>query len=374
MHRYLFIDRDGTLIEEPPDTQQIDSCERLRLLPHVISTLRWAQKVGGYRLVIITNQDGLGTASFPEKSFWTVQNLLTDIFSSEGISWYAIHIDRSKKEAPSPYRKPSPLFLLPYIESGIDRERSFVIGDRRTDMLLAQRIGLRGLWLPNPLHQRDTSLPNAVLVKDWRDIQTFLRSQLFFMEVKRQTKETYIHLQMTLYGSGVVEVQTGIGFFDHMLTLLAFHAGWDFRLRAVGDIHVDAHHTIEDVAIVVGEALRRLLLDKKGLRRYGQSTWEQIFLPMDEALALVAVDLSGRGLIKWNASFSEAPGTISPILWRHFFETLAREAGITLHIQVQGEDAHHMIEAVFKGVGRALKSALQREEEDSILPSTKGTL
>ncbi|MCS7153494.1 MAG: imidazoleglycerol-phosphate dehydratase HisB [Bacteroidia bacterium] len=374
MRRYLFIDRDGTLIEEPPDTQQVDSCERLRLLPYVISTLRWAQKVGGYRLVMITNQDGLGTPSFPEKNFWSVQNLLIDIFSSEGVSWYAIHIDRSKESAPSPYRKPSPLFLLPYIESGIDRERSFVIGDRRTDMLLAQRIGLRGLWLPNPLHQRDPSLPNAVLVKDWRDIQFFLRSRLFFIEVERQTKETHIHLQMTLYGSGAVEVQTGIGFFDHMLTLLAFHAGWDFRLRAVGDLHVDVHHTIEDVAIVIGEALRRLLSDKRGLHRYGQAIQEQLLLPMDEALAFVAVDLSGRGLIKWNASFSEAPGNISPTLWRHFFETLAREAGITLHIWVRGKEAHHMIEAVFKGVGRALKAALQREEEDLILPSTKGAL
>ncbi|MCX8113038.1 MAG: imidazoleglycerol-phosphate dehydratase HisB [Bacteroidia bacterium] len=375
VHRYLFIDRDGTLIEEPADTQQVDSCERLRLLPRVLSVLRWAQEVGGYRLVLITNQDGLGTEAFPEQKFWIIQRLLMDLCASEGVIWYGLHIDRSRNDSPSPYRKPSPIFLLPYVEAGLDIERSFVIGDRRTDMLLAQRLGLRGLWLPNPLHPRDTSLPGAIWVENWQDVLEALKRAVFSTHVVRQTNETNLSVRLTLYGEGRVRVHTGIGFLDHMLTLMAFHAGWDMELVAEGDLHVDAHHTMEDVAIGLGRALYRLLQDKRGLHRYGQDvkgSWRLV--PMDEALALVAMDLSGRGLLVWRVALSEAPGGLSVSLWKHFFETLAREAALTLHIQAHGEDAHHTIESIFKGVGRALREALQREAAERILPSTKGTL
>lgn len=370
VYRYLFIDRDGTLIEEPPDTQQVDSCERLRLLPHVISVLRWAQQIGGYRLVIITNQDGLGTETFPEAHFWTVQRLLTDIFNSEGIQWYGLHIDRSRASAPSFYRKPSPLLLLPYFRD-IDRQRSFVIGDRATDMWLAARLGIRGLWLHNPLHPHSESIPGAISVRDWQAIGAELRRMIFSVTLRRQTKETRISLSLSLYGTGDIEVHTGIGFFDHMLTLLAFHAGWDIRLHAEGDLHVDPHHTIEDVGIILGQALHQLTEDKRGLNRYGQ--YIQRVLPMDEALGIVGVDLSGRGMAIWRGTLPEAPGNIPQTLWKHFFETLAREAKMTLHLHLQGEDAHHIIEAAFKGVGRALREALHRKEGAAI-PSTKGTL
>ncbi|MEN3041002.1 MAG: imidazoleglycerol-phosphate dehydratase HisB [Bacteroidia bacterium] len=373
MERYLFIDRDGTLIVEPPDTQQIDSCERLKLLPRVISVLRWAQQVGGYQLVMITNQDGLGSESFPEERFWTIQRLLMDIFAAEGISWYGLHIDRSRSETPSFYRKPSPLLLLPYVEKGIDRERSFVIGDRLTDMLLAQRLGLRGIWMANPIHSQEP-LPFAYIVKSWPEIQGLLRRRVFSIRLSRKTKETSVELFLSLYGEGQTSIQTGIGFFDHMLTLLAFHAGWDLELRAEGDLWVDPHHTVEDVAITLGQALYQLLRDKRGIHRYGQSVDAARWLPMDEAISVVAIDISGRGLATWQLPLTESLGGITPTLWKHFFETLAREAAITLHIQSRGEDAHHIVEAVFKGVGRALREALHREGEAALVPSTKGSL
>lgn len=374
MHRYLFIDRDGTLIEEPPDTQQVDRCSRLRLLPGVLSVLRWAQEVGGYRLVMITNQDGLGTSTFPETHFWEVQRLLMEIFASEGIKWYGLHIDRSRSDSPSFFRKPSPLFLLPYIRSGIDADRSFVIGDRVTDMHLAERLGLRGLWMKNPLHPRISDGLSATPVESWQDVYAHLRRALFSTRVVRQTRETAITLDLSLYGEGRTCIQTGLGFLDHMIELLAFHAGWDIELRAKGDLHVDAHHTVEDVAIVIGRALRELLNDKRGLYRYGQWSLVERLLPMDESAAFIAIDLSGRGVAVWEATFADSPGGISPSLWKHFFETLAREGTFTLHLYLRGEDAHHMIEAAFKGTGRALREALQRSLFSNTLPSTKGIL
>jgi len=379
--RYLFIDRDGTLIEEPPDTQQIDSYEKLRLLPGVISTLKWAQQVGGYQLVMITNQDGLGTASFPEEAFWGPQRLLLDILASEGITWAGIHIDRSPAASPSFYRKPSPLLLLPYVTGAIDKERSFVIGDRVSDMELACRLRLRGLWLPNPLHQR--TLPSAVApfvqeVASWAEVQQVLERALFTTQVSRQTQETAVSLQLTLYGRGKMHITTGIGFLDHMLTLLGYHAGWDLTLEAKGDLHVDTHHTVEDVAIALGQALRNIQADKRGIHRYGQSAeastpiWRA--LPMDESLALVAVDLSGRGYAHWEVALSEGVGSIAPALWKHFFETLAREGHFTLHLWARGAEGHHMVEALFKGLGRALREAFRRSYDQLTVPSTKGVL
>ncbi|MCX7606986.1 MAG: imidazoleglycerol-phosphate dehydratase HisB [Bacteroidia bacterium] len=378
--RYLFIDRDGTLIEEPPDTQQVDSYERFRLLPGVLSVLRWAQRMG-YRLVMITNQDGLGTDAFPEEAFWGPHNLLLDICSAEGISWEGIHIDRSRADAPSHYRKPSPLLLLPYLSAGIDRERSFVIGDRPTDMELAHRMGLRGLWLSNAIHgwgeklfPEDTVFP----VRSWSDIQQVLMESLFQVLLRRETRETQVEIYMALYGRGKVQVATGIGFLDHMLELLAYHAGWNLSLQAKGDLHVDYHHTIEDIAIVLGQALRKLQADKRGICRYGQSEENpmriQQVLPMDEALALVAVDLSGRGTYVGHFHVSESVGGIPASLWAHFFETLAREAAFSLHVRAEGKDAHHIIEAIFKGLGRSLRQAFRRDYEDVEVPSTKGLL
>lgn len=374
--RYLFIDRDGTLIEEPPDTQQVDSCERLRPLPYVISTLRLAQRLG-YRLVLITNQDGLGTPNFPEEAFWGPHRLLMRFLASEGITWYGQHIDRSPAGAPSPYRKPSPLLLLPYLTADLDREASFVIGDRPSDVELARRLGLKAIWLENSLHPLPEKLtPYAHKVANWLEIGRFLSQAVFFTREVRQTRETAVQLALSLYGQGSGEIETGIPFFDHMLTLLAFHSGWDMRLLAKGDLAVDLHHTIEDVAIVLGQALARLLWDKKGLRRYGQALLEiRRHVPMDEALGVVAVDLSGRGVCRWQVPLGSAmPGGVPPSLWKHFFETLAREGRFNLHLWAQGEDEHHLLESLFKGLGRALREALSRDWEALSLPSTKGVL
>lgn len=379
MPYYLFVDRDGTLLEEPPDTQQIDSYERFRLLPGVLSTLRWAMQMG-YRLVMITNQDGLGTPAFPEERFWGPQKLLLDICESEGIRWTGIHIDRSRSDHPSPYRKPSALLLLPYLEGPIDRQRSFVIGDRYTDMLLAERIRVRGLWLENALHPLLEGWPPSTetyqRVANWAQIQRLLAEQFFFTQLRRTTAETQVHLRLAVYGQGKAQVHTGIGFLDHMITLLAHHAGWTLDLEAWGDLEVDSHHTLEDVGLVLGQALYRLLEDKRGLARYGQSGVPPACraLPMDEALALVAVDLSGRGGLRWEVALSEAVGGASPALWRHFFETLAREARFTLHLWAQGLDGHHLLEAIFKGLGRALRQAFERDYNQWSVPSSKGSL
>ena len=374
--RYLFIDRDGTLIEEPADTEQIDSYERLRLKAHVISALKLAQRLG-FRLVMVTNQDGLGSPAFPEAHFWGPHRLLLHILESEGISWEGIHIDRSPASAPSPFRKPSPLMILPYLQNA-DKTRSLVIGDRVTDVEMAYRAGLRAIYLPNP---RQGPLPPhlepvAFRAKEWTEIMALLPRMVFSTRYERQTRETRVSLHLTLYGTGNGKIQTGIGFLDHMLTLLAYHAGWDLELMAEGDLEVDAHHTVEDVAIALGEALRGLLADVGGLQRYGQWRLEgtRRYLPMDEALALVVVDFSGRGHCEWQVQISEGPGGISPPLWKHFFQTFATRAGLTLHLWAAGEEPHHLIEALFKGLGRALREALHRDWNQTTIPSTKGLL
>ncbi len=374
--RYLFIDRDGTLIEEPADTEQIDQYERLRLKPAVISALKLAQRLG-FRLVMVTNQDGLGTPAFPEETFWGPHRLLMHIFESEGITWDGVHIDRSPAANPSAFRKPSPLMILPYL-SQADRSRSLVIGDRITDVEMAYRAGLRAIYMPNP---RQGVLPShlepvANRVNGWPETMALLPRVVFSTSHARRTRETDIKLTLTLYGIGQTDIQTGVGFLDHMLTLLAYHAGWDLRLRAQGDLEVDAHHTVEDIAIALGEALRGLLGDVAGLHRYGQWWLENTrrYLPMDEALALVVVDYSGRGHCEWRVDLPESVGGISPALWKHFFQTLAVRAGLTLHLRANGEEAHHLVEALFKGLGRALREAFQRDWLQTIIPSTKGRL
>ncbi len=374
--RYLFIDRDGTLIEEPADTEQIDQYERLRLKPAVISALKLAQRLG-FRLVMVTNQDGLGTPAFPEARFWGPHRLLMHIFESEGIIWDGVHIDRSPAVNPSAFRKPSPLMILPYLARA-DRSRSLVIGDRITDVEMAYRAGLQAIYMPNP---RQRVLPSHLepithRVSGWPETIALLPRVVFSTSYARRTRETDIKLTLTLYGTGQTDIQTGVGFLDHMLTLLTYHAGWDLRLRVQGDLEVDPHHTVEDIAIALGEALRGLLNDVAGLHRYGQWRLESArrYLPMDESLALVVVDYSGRGHCEWRVDLSESVGGISPALWKHFFQTLAVRAGLTLHLWAGGEEAHHLVEALFKGLGRALREAFQRDWLQTTIPSTKGRL
>lgn len=362
---YLFIDRDGTLIEEPAD-QQIDSLEKLIFVPGMISGLRRIAKELNFALVMVSNQDGLGTNSFPEETFWPAQNLLLNTLRGEGIEFENILIDRSFPADNSPGRKPGTKMLEQYINAGsqCDMRKSFVIGDRLTDLELAKNLGCRSIFLSNE------SNPLAALsTRSWEEIYWRLRASQSCAEITRTTKETSIECRLAIYGKGQIEVASGIGFLDHMLTLLAFHAGFDLNLQAQGDLQVDEHHTIEDVALVLGRALARALQDKRGIERYGFS------LPMDEARADVLLDFSGRAKLVWDVKFKrEKIGEFPSEMFKHFFESLAQEARIALHIVVEGENEHHKAEAAFKGVGRALRAALAPSTQATAIPSSKGVL
>jgi imidazoleglycerol-phosphate dehydratase/histidinol-phosphatase len=350
----LFIDRDGTLIEEPPDLQ-VDQLSKIRLMPGVIpALLRLAER--GFRFVIVTNQDGLGSPSFPEHSFRSCQEHVLELFRSQGIAFDAVFVCPHREGEGCSCRKPKPGLLESYLKSHpIDPEASAVIGDRATDLELAKNLGIRGLTISRlgaPAHT-------------WAGIVEALTSR--HARALRQTRETRIDVHVRLDSETPPEVSTGIGFFDHMLAQLAQHGGFELKLEAVGDLHVDEHHTVEDCALVLGEVLRRALGDKRGVGRYG------FVLPMDEAQARVALDLSGRAFSEFAGRFPrDRVGELPTELVPHFFRSLSQALGAAIHVEVTGENTHHMVEACFKGVGRALRQALRVEGQT--LPSTKGTL
>jgi imidazoleglycerol-phosphate dehydratase/histidinol-phosphatase len=351
----LFIDRDGTLIEEPAD-QQIDSLAKLRLVPGVIAALQKLARAG-YRLVLVSNQDGLGTASFPAASFREPQDFLRELLQSQGVhfdaEFFCPHFERDGCDC----RKPKTGLLTEFLRANpVDRERSFVIGDRETDMQLATNLGVRGL--------RIGGTPEAVT---WDEIAARLAGRSRSGVVKRETKETRIDVRVDLDTTTPVSIGTGIGFFDHMLEQVARHGGFSLQLTCRGDLAVDEHHTVEDCALAFGQALRSALGDKVGIARYG------FLLPMDEALAQVALDLSGRPFAVFEGRFNrEAVGGLPTELVPHFFRSFAESLGAALHISVRGENSHHMVEACFKGVGRALRQAIRIESTE--LPSSKGVL
>lgn len=353
MRKILFIDRDGTLIQEPADFQ-IDALEKFQMVEHAISALLQL-KNAGYRFVMVSNQDGLGTVSFPEADFWPSQNLLLQILASQGIVFDDILIDRSFEHEQVQTRKPGIGMLVSYLKDpDVLWEKSAVIGDRDTDLQLARNLGCRGFRLQDSLCA-------------WPDIVAELLATPRTAEIARRTKETDIRVAVNLDAQAPVQITTGIGFFDHMLDQLGTHGGFSLQLSCTGDTHIDEHHTVEDCAIALGQALKRALGDKFGIARYGFS------LPMDEAAATVRLDISNRGLFRFEGRFPrEAVGTLPTELVPHFFQSLSEAAGLTVHMEVTGENTHHMIEACFKAFARTLRQAIART--DTALPSTKGAL
>ena len=374
MRKVLFIDRDGTLVLEPKD-YQLDNLSKLVFYPKVFNFLARIAKEMDYSLVMVTNQDGLGTESFPEDDFWPTHNFLINAFENEGIVFDEILIDKSFPSDNAPTRKPRTGLLSHYIKGGFDLENSYVIGDRLTDMELAKNLGAKGIFIANDealgAEEVQEDLSNTIDFKttDWERIYRFLKLKARTVTRERKTHETSIALRLNLDGTGQSEISTGIAFFDHMLDQLARHGGMDIRLNVQGDLQVDEHHTIEDTAIVLGEAIAEALGDKLGIERYG------FCLPMDDCLAQVAIDFGGRNWLVWETEFKrEMIGQMPTEMFMHFFKSFSDGAKANLNIKAEGTNEHHKIEAIFKAFAKAIKVAIQRDPDKMILPSTKGSL
>ncbi len=360
--RVLFIDRDGTLIIEPPVDYQVDTLEKLEFYPGVFQWLSRIVNELDYVLVMVTNQDGLGTSAFPEHTFWPAHNKMLTAFKNEGIEFTEILIDSSFPEEQRSTRKPGIGLLLAYIYGNYDLEHSFVIGDRLTDIELANNLNAQGILIGN----QDS---NAVLTtKSWEEIYRFLKSKPRKISINRKTKETDINVEVNLDGSGKSDINTGLGFFDHMLEQVSKHGGIDLNIQVNGDLEIDEHHTIEDVGLTLGEALLETLGRKKGLERYG------FILPMDDCLAQVAIDFGGRPWLVWDAPFTrEKIGEMPTEMFVHFFKSFSDAAKCNLNIKAEGDNEHHKIESIFKGFARAIKQAVVQSNFNTI-PSTKGVL
>ena len=375
MKNVLFIDRDGTLALEP-DGYQLDAFEKLVFYPEVFTYLAKIVKELDFELVMVTNQDGLGTASFPEETFWPVQDFLIQSFKNEGIIFNEVFIDKSLPADNAPTRKPRTAMLSHYLDSAdYDLKNSFVIGDRLTDMELAKNLGSQGLFIANDpqLGQDETTantdLPIALTTTSWKDIYAFLKLAQRQFDYERKTNETDIKLKLNLDGTGKSNIDTGIAFFDHMLDQLARHGNMDIELKAKGDLEVDEHHTIEDTAIALGEAFAQALGNKLGIERYG------FCLPMDDCLAQVAIDFGGRNWLVWETEFKrEMIGKMPTEMFFHFFKSFSDGAKANLNIKAEGTNEHHKIEAIFKAFAKAIKVAVKRDPDKMILPSTKGSL
>ncbi|WP_027000580.1 bifunctional histidinol-phosphatase/imidazoleglycerol-phosphate dehydratase HisB [Eisenibacter elegans] len=371
MQKILFIDRDGTLIVEPPTDFQVDSYEKLAFLPGVMRHLHRIVASGQYRLVMVTNQDGLGTESFPEETFWPAHRKMLDILESEGIRFDEILIDRTFEHEQAPTRKPRTGLLTHYLNNpAIDLANSFVIGDRITDIELAKNLGAQGILIGQAQAPEGEVLPIALRTDSWEGIANFLLTSKpqRSAEIRRETKETKIHIRLQLDGQGRYSNDTGIGFLDHMLDQLAMHAGLNLEVLAQGDLHIDHHHTIEDTAIALGQAFAQALGDKRGMERYGFFN-----LVMDETLAQVAIDFSGRASLVWDVQLRrEAVGGFPCEMVSHFFKSFADQVPCNLHIRCSGENDHHQIEAIFKSFAKSIKMA--KQITGTALPSTKGML
>ena len=354
--KILFIDRDGTLIHEPAD-EQIDSFEKLRFVEGVFRNLSFIRKNLDFRFVMVSNQDGLGTSSFPEDTFWPVHNFILQTLEGEGITFDDIKIDRHFPEDNHPDRKPGTGMLREYLESDeYDIANSYVIGDRDTDRQLAENLGCKALILGQE-------------GMNWERIAELLFAGERTAEVRRTTKETDIHVHLNIDGTGQCDISTGLGFFDHMLEQIGRHGMMDLTIRTQGDLHVDEHHTIEDTALALGECILKALGDKRGIERYGYC------LPMDDCLCSVALDFGGRPWLVWDAEFHrERIGEMPTEMFLHFFKSLSDAARMNLNIKAEGTNEHHKIEGIFKALARALRMAVRRDIYHYELPSTKGTL
>ncbi len=360
--KVLFIDRDGTIIKEPEDFQ-IDSFEKLEFLPNAISNLARIAKELNYELVMVSNQDGLGTDSFPEDTFWPVQNFIIQTLKNEGVNFADIYIDPSFEYENKPTRKPETGLLGKYIYGNYDLANSFVIGDRPTDVKLAENLASKSIFISNDKCQNAT-----LTTMDWNEIYQYLKAIPRIGKVNRKTLETDISIEVNLDGSGKSSIETGLPFFDHMLEQISKHGNLDLKIKVNGDLQIDEHHTIEDTAIALGDAFLQALGTKKAIERYG------FLLPMDDCLAQVAIDFGGRPWLVWDADFKrEKVGDMPTELFSHFFKSFSDQARCNLNIKVEGDNEHHKIESIFKAFAKALKMAVAKTENFNI-PSTKGTL
>jgi len=374
--RVLFIDRDGTLVIEPPVDYQLDSLDKLEFYPHIFRNLHFIREKLDFKFVMVSNQDGLGTSSFPEETFWPAHNMMLKTLKNEGIVFDTIHIDRSMPADNAPTRKPGLGMLQEYLTDEYDMTASFVIGDRFTDVQMAKNLGCKAILLQKPSEDTNLKLKEAglegicALITDkWDDITAFLFAGERTAVVSRKTHETDIHVEVNLDGNGKTDIETGLGFFDHMLDQIGKHAGIDLIIHTKGDLEVDEHHTVEDTAIALGEALLKALGDKRGIDRYGYC------LPMDDCLCSVALDFGGRPWLVWDAEFKrERVGDVPTEMFLHFFKSLSDAARMNLNIKAEGENEHHKIEGIFKAFARSIKMAIRRDIYKYDLPSTKGLL
>ena len=377
LQKILFVDRDGTMIKEPAD-EQIDSFEKLEFYPGALTYLPKIAKELDFELVMVTNQDGLGTASYPENTFWPVHNFILKTFEAEGVKFSNIVVDRTFPAENAPTRKPGTALLTQYLDTEkYDLKGSFTIGDRKNDVLLGRNLGAKAIWLNNNSglggaefteadHIGDTI---ALETTDWQKIYEFLKLGQRVIEHRRSTKETDIYIKINLDGTGEAKVSTGLHFFDHMLDQIARHGSIDLEIIANGDLHIDEHHTIEDTGIALGEVFAEALGNKKGIERYG------FCLPMDDCLAQAAIDFGGRNWIVWDAEFNrEKIGEMPTEMFYHFFKSFSDAAKCNLNIKAEGQNEHHKIEAIFKVFAKAIKMAVKRDVDKMVLPSTKGVL
>ncbi len=362
MKKVLFIDRDGTILVEPED-EQVDCFEKLAFLQGAISCLSKIAKETDFELIMVTNQDGLGTESFPEDAFWPVHNKMLEILKGEGVVFSEIFIDRTTPSQKAPTRKPGTAMLVNYLAKGIDLNSSFVIGDRMNDIELAKNLGCKAIYI------NSETIPEAELTtNDWNDIYKYLKQIPRTAKTRRKTSETDIQIELNLDGSGKSSIDTGIGFFDHMLEQIARHGNLDLIVKVKGDLQIDEHHTVEDVAIALGDAVRLALGGKKGIERYS------FVLPMDDCLAQVALDFGGRPWLVWKVEFSrEKIGEVPTELFSHFFKSFSDSAKCNLNINAEGHNEHHKIEAIFKAFAKAIKLAVKQTDNFN-LPTTKGSL
>ncbi len=373
--KVLFIDRDGTLILEPED-EQIDSFSKLKFYPGALQYLPRIAKELDFELILVSNQDGLGTDAHPEANFWPVHQFILDTFAGEGVAFEREHIDRTFPHENAPTRKPGIGMLLEYFDpSKYDLQRSFVIGDRINDVKLAQNLGAKSIWLRTndqlgALENLEVN-PEVIALEstDWKSIYEFLKLGTRSAEHIRKTNETDIYIHLNLDGSGKSNIDTGLPFFDHMLDQIARHGALDLTIKAKGDLHIDEHHTIEDTGIALGEIFLNVLGDKRGIERYSYT------LPMDDCLAQVALDFGGRNWIVWDAEFKrEKIGDMPTEMFFHFFKSFSDASKSNLNIKAEGDNEHHKIEAIFKAFAKSIKKAVRRDADNMQLPSTKGVL